>query len=158
MNTHLRKALLLLLIVAGGQTLSAQTYTKLLLWQKDGTKSAFVLANKPVAKFMGDSLRITAGAESIALPMKNVLRYTFESQNVGIDEVTGKLKVQQSGESIRIDGISAGVKVGLFTVDGKKCAGGKTTEGGSYQLQLGKLNTGVYILKVGDTSLKITRP
>ncbi len=130
---------------------------------RDGGKTSFAFAVKPVMSFAGDGLKISAtGQDEVSYLIADVQRFYFEDDiNAGISAVAGgsaHAVIAYSGGTLSVTGLAGGAKVGVFTSDGKCAATGEAGADGSASLSLGGLPSGVYVVSApGCAGFKLVK-
>lgn len=142
----------------------------LVIWTKDGAKTTYVLLNrKPQMMFSGTNLvvmfvspDIPASEWSISsIPLANVQRFTYELVEAP-DAISAPEQEQlpfsyQNDGTIIINNVEAGQPVGIYSLDGKLLQQLPPQTSGDYRLSLSGLTPGVYLLKAGKLTTKITK-
>ena len=154
MKKILRVFLLLMAIVAPA-TMSAQTYLHLDL--ADGHKYDCKLADSPVIKFADSRLVITVSESATEFEIANVKKFYFNESPTGISQAAAAaLQFDYAdGRVLRVSGTDAAA-VQLYDVAGRVVAT-QTVENGAAAVSVQTLPAGVYVLKVGTQSVKITK-
>ena len=142
----------------------------LVVWTKDGAKTTYVLLNrKPQMIFSGTDLLVMFVGEDIpasewsisSIPLANVQRFTYEL--VYDPDAISTPKSDQSPIHYQDDGtilisdVEAGQPVGIYSLDGKLLQQLPPQTSGNYRLSLSGLTPGVYLLKAGKLTTKITK-
>ena len=135
----------LLLTVLCISALQAQT---LVVWQKDCSKVYFSLDDEPKTTFTLEELVIQTSTATFSYPLKNMLRYTYESSMVGIDDMKSKgLRVTHRGNDVIVTGLSQGKSIAVYGVDGKLLLTRQSDGTICQTLSLSQFPTGVYVIK-----------
>lgn len=134
--------------------------TAMTILMKDGTKQTIRLASQPVISFAGSDLNITGIWLNLSLPLADVVRYTFETYDAtGIDDVKNNkhVRIDFEGENLFVSGLSEGETTAVYDLQGKLLSSAAVGSDGRLMLSLHSLPTGVYVVKVGQTSYKIKK-
>lgn len=149
----------LLLLLACPIGMLADTVTSLVVLTKDGTTTTIELAEKPTVTFEGTDLKIHSTQTDAAIPLADVVRYTFVTRDAsGITEVTGP----QPGIDYR-DGVlvithaKGQAPIHIYTPDGKLIKTLTPPRDGTYRLPLSSLPTGVYLVKTNQLTCKVLK-
>lgn len=132
----------------------------LVVWAKDGTNVAYALEKLPQLEFGETSLSLTCGSEQVTYMFENTDRITYASVDfTGIANVEGADKrlfvVGEQGIEFPI--ALEDRKVSLYDAGGKLCLSLLVRKGDTYALPLSSLSTGIYIIKVNDSTCKIVK-
>lgn len=133
---------------------------RLVVWMKSGEKVYFDLAEEPHTQFTADGLvKITTSTVETSYQRANILRYTFEgaSTDIGQPKVSGT-GFRQTSEGLDLYNLPAGTVCQLYDMSGRllgtqKANGSQSTT----SISLSGHPAGVYIVKIGDQSLKISK-
>ncbi|MBO7068391.1 MAG: T9SS type A sorting domain-containing protein [Bacteroidaceae bacterium] len=142
----------------------------LVVWTKDGAKTTYVLLNKkPQLMISGTDLLIAFVGENIppsewsftSIPLANVQRFTYEQVDdpdaISAPQSDSSPVSYQNDGTIIIGNVEAGQPVGIYSLDGKLLQQLPPQTSGNYRLSLSGLTPGVYILKAGKLTTKITK-
>jgi hypothetical protein len=160
----MKKSLLLLtLLIALPMGLTADQLTTLVVLTKDHAQHQFVIAEaKPQVTFEGSDLKVTCAktSASATFALKDVLRFTYvKTEADGIDELKNDdgSDISLEGGTLVISQLKANTTVGIYTTDGRLVQQLKARRTGSYRFSLSQLPHGVYLVKAGNTTYKITK-
>jgi hypothetical protein len=153
-------ALLLLLLLFTIGVKAADNQNTLVVLTKNGIRTAFVLKDKPEVTFRGTDLVITAGEVETTFPLADVLRFEYEQDDVtGIIEhhaETPAVSYDASGTLV-VTNVPAGAAVSVYSSDGKLVQQLTPRRTGTYRLPLSGLPKGVYFVRIGTATCKITK-
>lgn len=142
-------------------SLFADTVTSLVVVKKDKTTATFELATKPQVTFEGTDLKIIdEGNATTFIPLADIVRYYFETHDAsGITEIKsdGTTIDYQDGVLV-LSGLKSGTSAQVFSTDGRMVQTLTANYNGTFRLSLSSLPTGVYVVKVNDTTYKILKP
>lgn len=153
--------LLSLLFLATTGSLSSQADTGVVLWHESGGSDVFLLADKPVISYRGDSIVLKTETAEVAYPVAGISRITFEDTATGIGSVSaasGKGVVAKvSGGGVEIWGMEPLSRAEAYTVSGT-LIGSYTADGdGHLAISLDGQAKGVIIIKTTKASIKTIR-
>lgn len=126
------------------------------LTMKDGTIHSFLLSEEPIVTMADDYLVITLSDNSTAsYDLYQVSKYTFGS-STGISKVLSSKDISLSGDNIIFQGITNG-KVDVSSLSGAKANASVSESGGNTVVSLSSLPAGVYVVKVNNAVIKISK-
>lgn len=134
--------------------------TAMTILMKDGTTQTIRLAQQPVITYYGTDLSITGRYLVLLMPLANIVHYTFESYDAtGIDDVQDDkhASIDIDGDDIFVSGLPEGETAEVYDLQGKLLRRAAVAGDGRLTLSLHSLPTGVYVVKVGQTSYKIKK-
>ena len=153
--------MMMISLVASSMTALADSVdvNALAVYTKDGVKTTFILQEKPEVFFEGYDLRVVSEKQDVSFPVSNLLRFTYEKQ--GYDGIT-EMKKEEPGLDFKdgmlvVSQIEAGKQVCIYAADGKLLRTLTPRRTGTFRLNLSQLTQGVYIVRVGQTSYKISK-
>ena len=128
----------------------------LLVLQRDGTKTGFALAEKPVIECTFGILSVTSNKYSIAIPITDVENYSL------VEKIPSKIPILKYGNGIidvqsghvSIDALPSNILISIFGMDGIMLDSYKTDLHGHVEFDLPKHHT-FFIIKTPSTSIKI---
>ena len=150
---------LLTLPIGTQQGLATDPVTTLVVLTKDKATHQFVLADKPNVTFEGTSLIVTSDKTTATFAISDIVRFTYIKSDVtGIDELAnpGTGIAYQDGVLV-ISQVKAGESVSVYALDGRAVQHLKAGHAGTYRLPLTSLPFGVYLVKTGTLTYKITK-
>lgn len=158
----MKKRLLILVAVFAYlcNTYATAGFTTLQIWQRDGGKTDVQLMNEPRVKISNDSLFVTSSLSRVALPLSNVLRFTYFNKGASnvIDITNGsKVPYTQHGDVLSFTGQKQGAQVLLLSSDGKLMAKYNCDDNGALSLSLGSLPPGVYLINTPVGTCKFVK-
>ena len=159
MKTKRMIIVLLTLLFATTSMLHAQK-PQLVVWQKNGQKVYYELAEQPVTTFENGLLVIKTSMATVEYQLENMLRYTYEGvKSTGIEamEETGGVKVKQTENELTISQLKKETEVRLFDANGRLL---KATMSDGYNpviISLSTLPSGLYIIKTDSQTIKIMK-
>jgi len=156
-----QKLLLLMLFVASSMGVcAADQLLTLIVELKNGSQTAFFLKDKPQVKFEGTNLKVTSTAGDVTFLLADVKTFTYAKKDpTGIDEqVAEPTGVAFQNNVLVISQLKANAAVCVYAMDGKLVRQLKATRYGTYRLNLSELPSGLYLVKVENTTYKITKP
>lgn len=151
----------LLFLSASALSVGAQTETQqLVVWQKNGEKVRFDLAEEPVTTFSDGMLVIKTNSTASSFLLENIVRYTYEGEMNSIDAPLiqdGEIRYSQSDNQMRFDGLADGVTVTLYATDGRPLSVQHAQKGQPSVVSLANYPAGVYIVKIKDVTYKFIK-
>ncbi len=146
------------MVLLGSTIMHAQT-DRLIVWHKDGQKTYYDLEEKPKTTFVGTDIVITTSTMTINYPLEQVLRYTYELQPSGIENInmSKPVRVSQRGDNIVFENLKKGTRILLFSTDGKQLASQNADGSKSITISLGNRPAGVYIVKANNITYKMMK-
>ena len=102
---------------------------------------------------------VTTTSTEVEYEVENLQKFVFSDELVNkIDEAQTKQgKLDNKGGILTFEGNKKGVIVAVYTPDGGLVAKTSTNSAGKAQLSLQNQPKGVYIVKAGKASMKITK-
>ncbi len=154
MRTKLLIIVLLLSAAATAQTVSQ----RLVVWLKSGEKVYYQLTDEPKTTFTDGKLTITSSTVNVTYDLPQVIRYTYEGAMTPIDAPkTGRTGFRQNNDGLILDFVPAGTKVSVYDMAGVMLQNMETDGSPAVHISLKDYPAGVYIINVGDHSLKFTK-
>ena len=157
----IRSFWVLLLITLLPTNLSAGNDVKdvLVVWTKDGIKTAYALNNKPEIRFTDDELLITGEGVEVSFPFDFFVKYTYENSCLtGIfDLYTNEINVNVKENYLLFPSLKANSSISIYTLSGKLIFSKTVKADGEYSFSLTNLQAGAYIIKVNGLTYKITK-
>ena len=162
MTRTLSKFMVLLMLVAGSTLPSAaESLNALKVMQKDGTELTFYLDQKPQVLFQGDYLVVKTETSQTWFFMYWIQRFTYdlyEEDEDGINVPDGDPSgFNYKDGVILMSKLKKNAAVGIYTPDGKMLRQFTANNDGTCRLSLSTLPKGVYLIKAGNLTYKITR-
>ncbi len=130
-------------------------------YTNDGQKIGYSISEKPVCKYTDNNTRllVTTTSTEVEYEVENLQKFVFSDELVNkIDEAQTKQgKLDNKDGILTFEGNKKGVIVAVYTPDGGLVAKTSTNSAGKAQLSLQNQPKGVYIVKAGKASMKITK-
>ena len=141
---------------------AADKVSTLVVLTKNGAHHQFVLSkDKPQVTFEGTNLKVTCAeaSASATFALSDVVRFTYvQTDPAGINElVTPETGIAFEAGTLVISQLKAGETVNIYATDGRLVQQLKATHSGTYRLPLASLPFGVYLVKTGTLTYKITK-
>lgn len=150
------KKLLLSVICVVASSFAFAEGDALNLTMKDGTIHSFLLSEQPTVTMADDYLVITLSDNSTAsYDLYQVSKYTFGSPT-GISKVLSSEDISLSGDNIIFQGVTNG-KVTVSSLSGARVDAGVSESAGNTVVSLSSLPSGVYVVKVNNAVIKISK-
>lgn len=158
----IKKLSALLLVVAGlalslSQGMAAEPLALHMLLT-DGTTRIFKFANAPEVTFAGDKLTVTSAQDAITVDIDNVQEFHFGDIPTDIDEVgeVARTIINVADGEVLVHNAALS-NVGVFDIDGHKLSPSVRQQSDGISISLRSLPAGVYIIRINDQSLKVTK-
>lgn len=131
----------------------------LVVWEKDGTKVAYALAEKPMVTFTETDMVITSQNVEVSYPMENLARFTYEDNaTTGITNLqTGESPFVHEGGCLLFPALKANSTVSVYSLNGTLVFKKTVNQKGEYAFPLSSLNAGVYMVNVNGLTYKIVK-
>lgn len=126
------------------------------LTMKDGTTHSFVLVQKPVITMGEGNLYVSTDNATATYRLHEVSHYAFGDAPTGISAATAATGVVRQGDNIVLGGVSAD-RVVVSSIGGAAVAAAVSTVDNATVVSLASLPSGVYIIKVGGTTVKVNK-
>lgn len=157
-----RRMILLLaaaLLVPMSSLWAADLITTLIILTKDNAQHQFALPDKPKVTFEGNNLLVTSDKTTASFALSDVVRFTYQDIDPsGIQEVYSKdTGVSFEDGVLVISQIKANSTVCVYSLDGRLVRQLAAKRAGTYRLNLSSLPFGVYLVKTGSLTYKITK-
>lgn len=136
------------------------TTQRLVVWQKNGEKVYFNLAEEPKTTFEDGKLVIKTTKTTVYYHLENVLRYTYEGEIPNVDGMKlkpGEIRFFQGKDKMAFDGLPNGQDISVYSLDGKLLKTQTSHSGQQAVISLASYPTGTYIVKVGDATYKFQK-
>lgn len=150
---------LMLLIIATlmPQRVLADNQT-LVLWLKNGQKVYYELSDEPRTTFEHGMLVISSNRIRSEYHLSEVLRYTFEGEFTGVDAtIADGTGFRQSGDELDIFGFAEGTEAKLYSTNGVLLDEQNASGSKSIHFTLANQPAGVYLVKIGEQTLKFMK-
>lgn len=151
MNRFLISALALL-----GSITASAAGDALNLTMKDGSVHSFLLSAKPVITMADGKLNVATDDATAVYDLHAVSQYAFSDGSTGIKGIGAANGITRNGDNIVFHGVSAD-KVVVSSADGALVGAAVSATGDDTTVSLSNLPSGIYIIKVAYTSIKISK-
>ena len=158
MKRHLLTALLLI-------TVSIMVYAQadgkqLVVWQKNGEKVYYQLADLPETTFENGQLVITTKDATVQYNLANIVRYTYENLYTSIDLLPNERSViiDREDDTVTFQNLKEGSVVLVSCTNGMLLETLRATSGQPLTVSIGQRPAGMYIVKCGSETIKMTKP
>lgn len=149
------------IILLLGCCLSSLTNTQaqtLVIWNANSIVNRIELAQKPVVKVFTDKLQVTGDGIKLEYKAKDVYRFTFEEDEVGIESTNeAQAKIRQKAGEIIISGVQSTDDISLYDMSGIRVPLTLTRQGSNFILKLPHIPSGEYILNVAGNTIKLRK-
>jgi hypothetical protein len=159
----MRRRMILLLAVVLLTPMSslwaADLVTTLIVLTKDNAQHQFALPDKPKVSFEGKNLIVVSDKTTTTFALSDVVRFTYKDLDPsGIQEVYIKdTNVSLEDGMLVVSQVKANSNVCVYSLDGRLVRQLAVKRAGTYRLNLSSLPFGVYLVKTGSLTYKITK-
>ena len=154
-KTVLNRLVAVLCVVAMAFAAKAQEAQFLIVTEQDGTMTSFALAEAPVLTMIDGTLTIVAGPQTYAVPIQDVVNYKFTDAVTAIDKVEKDTKPLIDAGMAHFENMKPGTPVHVYAIDGRLVTTVTATSGGSVDINLRDLGSGIFIVATPTASYKI---
>lgn len=117
---------------------------------RDNSTVSYFLEDTPVVTYVGNNVHVEANAVSDDHPMADVVMFAFEMKSVGVSVEDTECRITVNDNIVRIQGLSAGIKVMLSDIQGRVIKVETIGASGEIVLPLDNLNAGVYVVATSE--------
>lgn len=160
MLNKLLRGLLFVCLVAGVTSVFGDNLKQALILNfKDGSRVAYFLETRPVLSFQKSDLHVVSGDVSMDYPLSDVYKHSFEAVDPSNVTCLGSKteSVRVEGDKIVFSGCADGQKIQVYASDGKCISEGYIENGGKGETSLSSCPAGLYIVKLGMSTLIILK-
>ena len=135
----------------------------LIVWEKNGTQTAFLLTEKPHVTSTATELTITSPSLTANFPIDKVRRFTIQSYNFPdalfqLIEIGGEeTEMTYEGDELILTNVPKKAKVNIYTPSGTAVTIPYTHRDKYVRIPLTELSPGTYIITTGTRSFKIIK-
>lgn len=126
----------------------------LIITFNDNTTQTFVLSTLPQITMANNKMTILAGATTAEYDLYKIKTFIF-SGTTSIRNIEDNSDIKTEGNRIIIEGTNANVRI--FSIDGKPATIKTINTSNSTVIDISSLNSGVYIIKANDKTVKISK-
>jgi hypothetical protein len=152
------KTLLTALVMLSPLATEAANY--LTVTDADGSKTSFVLTQKPVVSFTTSSLRLVAGNDTIDYPLSQYRSFalTDDNETTAVNTIKAATSghVFTLGETLQAKGLEPYSTVAIYTISGQQVRQAKAGADGAVSIPLNGLK-GVMVVKTSTKSFKFIK-
>lgn len=133
--------------------------TTLIVLTKDNAQHQFALPDKPKVSFEDKNLIVVSDKTTTTFALSDVVRFTYKDLDPsGIQEVYIKdTNVSLEDGMLVVSQVKANSNVCVYSLDGRLVRQLAVKRAGTYRLNLSSLPFGVYLVKTGSLTYKITK-
>lgn len=146
-------ALLLAVVVSTGQARASDEGQYILFVTPTGVVKV-VLSENPVITIANDNLVITTEEKKVEVPVAEISGYTYHDTTTGIQAVEAIQR--QVGGAVSFEKLTPGTSVAIYSTSGEQLSTTSARNDGTAELDMQRLPKGIYIIKAGKTSIKVT--
>lgn len=130
-------------------------HNALVLEKMDGAEVVFMFDKRPVITFDGDNIYVESEGFKASHPLQDVNGYHFDVMTTDISELMSDKKqapiVRRSGRILEFYNLSDNTEILVFGIDGVPVM----RRTGCCTIDLSRQPKGIYIVKVGESTIKI---
>jgi len=144
--------------------LAAQAQARLVVWEKGGGKVVYQLSEQPTTMFEQGKLIIRTNTATVSYHLENVLRYTYEgvdntlAEGISLQSEEALVQIDRTGQQVTFRGLRPGATVSLYGTNGMLLEQQRAGAAATVTLSVSSHPSGVYIVKTGNQTIKLTRP
>lgn len=158
MTTRMKKHMVALLLLLGvGVNCHAQQ--RLIVWQMNGEKIYYDLADQPKTTFAGTDMVITTMNVTVTYPINKIRSYTYEGESTAIPSLTADdgLYVEQGEDAVTFKNLKSGSDVQLFATNGALLETLQSDGETPVTISIANRPAGVYVVKANDVTYKLLK-
>ena len=126
--------------------------------QRDGTCSEYLLSDAPRITYSGDAVVLTTTQTEVQLPVAEVKKVYVAAAPTGIAELSATpVRVRLASGAIVLSGLPAGSSVTASTIDGRLLQQGRASSDGTLRLPLGNTRGQLIVVKTSTQTFKLTK-
>lgn len=154
----MRKILFLFALLMSISVMAQNRQQTLVLWMHNGQKVMFSLEDEPRITFEGSLICVKSESLNAEYQRSQVRRYTFEGASTAVaDAKPSGMGFRQKGDELLMYGLPQNVNVQLFDPKGVMLDSKKVIADEYVTFSLEGKPKGVYIVKIGDQSIKFQK-
>lgn len=144
--------------------LAAQAQARLVVWEKGGGKVVYQLSEQPTTTFEQGKLVLRTNTATVSYHLENVLRYTYEgvdntlAEGISLQSEEALVKIDRTGQQVTFSGLRHGATVSLYGTNGILLEQQRASESGTVTLSVSHRPSGVYVVKTGNQTIKLSQP
>lgn len=149
----MKRILLLLLLFISCYVYGSNTYS-LVIYQEGGIETVIELSTNPSISFDGSDMIVSSEITNITIPIEIITDYVIKNETTDVDGVN--IKPDFSYQHITLNGCPEGIKVFVYSIDGKIVKEHVVDANGIVNLNLGDVPKGIYVLSAPNYNIKFT--
>lgn len=157
MKNPIHKILLLFVITNCFTSFAQAQDLQLVVWLRSGEKVYFNLEEQPETTYADRALTISTATLSVTYPLEQVLKYTYEGINSGINALEGDIAIKQEGDNVYFSNLKNGTRIDVFMANGHKVKSLKADGSKSTVVNLTDCNAGVYLIVMNGQTYKVVK-
>ena len=132
---------------------------QLKVWKKDKSTVLFALAEKPVTTFSDNKLVIKTSSATVEYPLADILRYTYEGVETGIETIESEnsVVVRQEPDKLQLTNLKSDTEVYLYNASGRLLDILKSNGTDAVTISIASRPQGMYIVKCGSETIKLMK-
>ena len=153
---HLRRLLIVLLLLVAFKASAAADNTSLVVELRDGSTTNFLLADKPKVTFTAEQMNIVSSAFSMEFDRADVKNFHFVNDDATSVEAPMEPDAKVEGNTLILSGIDDGTAIVIYNTSGLPVKH-VVAVGGNCTVSLDGLAAGVYIVTFKNTTFKFLK-
>ena len=131
---------------------------KLVLWFTNGTTAVYALQDEPVITYSEETLTVDCKDVHNEIAFADIIKYTFETGKPdNISQTKQGRDFAMEGNTLLLQAPEGGLNVQIMTIDGKTIVSQSMAAGEQTTISLSSLHTGIYLIKLNNTTYKIIK-
>lgn len=131
---------------------------KLVIAHVDGTRTDIELSTYPCVTISSDSICVLSSEASMKWKAQDVIRFTYETSDVGIETVQNKANVVFRDGRLVFSGVTDSRSIQIFNVNGIRVPVTLMRQGDDTVLRLSDLSKGAYLITAYGRTFKFLKP
>ena len=153
------RSLFLTLAVVAAVCAKAEIIT-VMFYTVDGRKIGYTISEKPVCKYTDNNTRllVATASDKVDYDVADLQKFVFTGEVVKVENAkAAQGSFSNKSGLLSFEGYKAGTSVAVYSADGVLVEKAVANTAGQAKLSLQNRPKGVYIVKAGKTSIKITK-
>ena len=151
----MKRTLFVFLFLLILSALSADEGQTLVVRQRDGGSTVFLLNERPRIVFSDELVIVSSSSLTVSFPYSLVSGFYYEGVADGVVPVRDEPSFARSGDCLTFSSLPAGSAVRLYSLDGRMVGSCRADTQGCASLSLDGMPSGAYVVSVGGKTFKI---
>lgn len=136
-----------------------EPYLRFFVWLRNGEVHAYDIDEHPDVALVEEKFILTSSRQTVHYNASEVLRFTLQDEALvdGIMLPKTSENVQTNDDILQFSNCTPNSEVRIYDTAGRLILAVKTDNMGGYSLPLTSLNSGIYIIKTDNTTIKIQK-